>query len=211
MRPRFIVLIALLSTSSTLAAQPARGALWHDYDALESCTSVLANVFTRPTGERGTLSFHLKAMIHDSLASRPVEEALFMFGAEHAGESPFGQEPGLALVIDDSLRATYAGRHLRPFPSRRVRGGTLETVQFRVPAADLQRIARASTVRGTAGNAVFTLTARQIAVLRQLADHAALWRRPPLRRGEGLGLDCDSFQGPENAPRLGGSRPASRI
>lgn len=205
-----IILFAALLAASPLAAQPGRNHLWSSYDELESCTTVLAKVLARPAGPgRELFWLEAQAMIRDSARAEPVREVVVTAGAEQKhDEARWSASPELVLVLDDSVRLRYTGRYGRHFPAQYLPNGDLNRVWFRVPAADLRRIARASTVRGSALFNDFTLAPPEREALRQLADFVARSPKAPVPRPSSQGVtDCDSYS-PE--PSKGGiARPAA--
>jgi hypothetical protein len=208
MRPLLFVTTAVFLASSTLYAQPSRNHLRASYDELEDCTTVLADVFARRERGGGMFEVGVFAMHGGTAPTGPIADAAFKVALE-ADEGAFEAE--LTLVADDSVRLVYQGRHGKPFASRRVRGGTLERAYFRVPTADLRRLARATKVEGHAGRA-FTLDARGREALQQMAGFIARAPGAPVPRpGRVETMDCDSYAWSPNHLRADsseGSRPA---
>lgn len=177
---------ALLLLSSPLSAQPGPNHLRRSYDALESCTTVVATVLTHaPNRARTFFSLRAAVTLRDSLRGTPVEEVTLALEAEQDGDAEalaFGSEPDLVLEGDDSLRLRYPARIGRSWPARYLPGGTLDQAYVKVPAADLARLARAERVRGSAGTRPFALRPGDLAALRQLADFVARSPRAPVPR-----------------------------
>jgi len=195
MRPTVIAVSAVLLVSVQACARPGRGQLLREYDELESCTTVNASVFRYGPKERSLFTFDAQAMHRDTAPpADPIREATFAFGVAYGPDEGTTDEPGLSLVVDDSVPLRYPGRFGRPFPSEHIPGGMHVRVYVRVPAADLRRIARAAKVSGTVERREFALDAAQIAVLRQLSDFMARSPGAPVPvPGEFSGRDCDSF------------------
>lgn len=207
MRPLLVATTAVFLASSSLHAQPSRNLLRSSYDELEDCTTVLADVVTRRERGGGTFEVEVFAMHGGRAPAGPIADAAFKVLLE-ADEDAFDAE--LTLVADDSVRLVYSGRHGKPFPSRRVQGGAVESAFFRVPAADLRRLARAAKVEGHAGRS-FTLDAPGREALRQMAAFIAREAGAPVPRpGTVETMDCDSYEWSPNDLRADspeGSRP----
>lgn len=176
-------------------------ATWRSHDALEGCTSVIGRVFLHPEPGGGSLALHLRVMIRDSTPAAAVEEGLMMLTVDEGPDgASFTEDAELVLLLDGSTRLRYQGRGLRDSPSQTVRDGVVARRQYRVPAADLARIAAASRVEGSIGARRFTLSDRELENFRR---HVGRMTRPGgaegLPWGDGLGLDCDSDQGPANS------------
>ncbi|HEU4456599.1 MAG TPA: hypothetical protein VFR81_26265 [Longimicrobium sp.] len=205
MRALVISTLSILLLTVPVCAQPGRSGLLRRYDKLEECTTVNASVFRHgPARATRLFTFDAQAMHRDTAPPpEPIREATFTFGIEYGtDEGDFDHDDhALSLVVDDSVVLRYPGRHARPFPARHVRGGTHERVYVRVPAADLRRIARATTVRGKIEQRAFTLDAARIATLRQLADFMARSPGAPIPvPGEFDSMDCDSYPWSPNHP-----------
>jgi len=204
MRRCLAVLIAVFLLPSSLWAQPGRNHLLRHYDELEACTTVNADVFTlSPRRGRNLVELDAFAMHRGTAPAEPFREVTFRLTVEHGADSDtLGlDDPRLTLVLDDSARLSYRGRPARSFPARHVRGGVLDRMHFRVPVADLRRIAHAAKVEGRVGMVGFTLGPRRLGVLRQLADFVARSPRAPTpRRGDFDWTDCDSFPWSPNHP-----------
>jgi hypothetical protein len=205
MRPLAVSTISILLLAVPALAQPGRSGLLRQYDKLEECTTVNASVFRYgPGGGVRLFTFDAQAMHRDTAPPpEPIRDATFSFGAEYGpNENDVDRgNPGLSLVVDDSITRWYPGRHSRPYPAQHIRGGTHERVYVHVPAADLRRIARATTVRGKVEERSFTLDAAQIGILRQLADFMARSPGAPVPvPGEFDHMDCDSHSWSPNYP-----------
>jgi hypothetical protein len=205
MRSLVIAVSAVLLIVVPTWAQPGRTRLLRDYVELESCTTVQASVFRHgPGGGRSLFMMDAFAMHRGAAPPRePIREATFTFGTERGPDEEIfgGDDPGLSLVIDDSVVLRYPARVTRPFPARHLRGGTFERLYARIPAADLRRMARAATIRGKIGQREFALDGARIAILRQLSDFMARSPRAPVPvPGRFDARDCDSYPWSPNHP-----------
>ena len=189
------VSVALLAGVSACSRS---GGLLRSFDPLESCSTVGGRVLTHaPVDGRVRLTLDAFAMHRGEAPTEPMREATFSIAAEHDPDTDvLGLEsPELELVMDNSVVLRYDGRAApRPFPASHVRGGVNERVYFRVPAADLRRIARAGAVRGRVGALEMTLREREMAILRRLAaiDARAPHVEAP-RDGRFDHMDSDSY------------------
>jgi hypothetical protein len=106
----------------------------------------------------------------------------------------FGEDARLTLRLDGGAPRTYFSRwgHLMHSRSDNREG---QTAYFKIPRADLDRIARARRVTGRVASFAFTFGPEQMATLREFALYAARSPRAPVTRPGGpLQVDCDSYQ-----------------
>jgi len=198
MRPLATAVSAVLLAAVPALAQPGRDPLRSQYDALESCTTVNVSVFRYgPGGGRNVFTLDAQAMHLGKVPPpRPIPEATFLFREERGPDQDTfgGDDPALSLLLDDSVALRYRMRPARPFPAQHLRGGTLERLYARIPAADLRRMAGAARIRGKIGDQEFTLDGARIATLRLLSDFMARSPSAPVPVPGGLDArDCDSY------------------
>jgi hypothetical protein len=200
MRPHLAAVAAVLLVSSALSAQPAqrvsqRLALNDD----EECTAVSAPLLSRPASGRNGTTFTLDAfaMFADSAAARPLSDVVIgAFAGQRSGADGvlFGESPRLSLRLDGGPPRSYASRFGR-FMHSRTENREGQTAYFRIPRADLERIARARRVTGRVASFAFTLVPEQMAALGELALYAARSPQAPAPRPGGpLPVDCVSYQ-----------------
>lgn len=113
MRPYLVALAAAFLASSSLSAQPPqRNHLSRSYDELDGCTTVGADVFTRPAGgPRYQFMFDVLVILRDTVPAGPLPAVTFSFSRDHHADGPstFGETPELTLLLDDSVRLRYEG------------------------------------------------------------------------------------------------------
>jgi hypothetical protein len=189
---------AVLLASPALSAQPARRVTQLALNDAEECTAVSAPLLRRvATGRRGTtLALGVLAMFADSAAAGPLSAVVINAWAEQ----PFGDDAELIaarelrLRVDGGPPRIYHYRSGRSMHSRR-ENRQAESAYYKIPRADLERMARARTVTGSVSAFSFTLGPEQMATLREFALYAARSPRAPVPRPGGpLQVDCDSYQ-----------------
>lgn len=198
MRPYLAAIAALLLVSSTLSAQPARRVTRLALNDTQECTAVSAPLLRSvPTGRRGTtLALGVFAMFADSAAAWPLPAVVIDAWAEQ----PYGDDAELIaarelrLRVDGGPPRVYRYRFGHSSHSRRERRQG-ESAYYKIPRADLERMARARTVTGSVSTFSFTLGPEQMTTLREFALYAARSPRAPVPRPAGpLYVDCDSYQ-----------------
>ena len=200
MRPYAAAVAAVLLVSSGLSAQPAqRPSQRLALDDDEECIAVSAPLIDRAAAGRNGTSFTLDvfAMFADSAAARPLPAVVIgAFAGQRSGADGvlFGDGPRLSLRLDGGPPRSYASRWGR-FMHSRSENREGETAYFRIPRADLERIARARRVTGRVASFAFTFDPEQMAALRELALYAARSPQAPVPRPGGpLRVDCASYQ-----------------
>jgi hypothetical protein len=198
MRSHLAAAAALLLVSSTLSAQPARRVTRLALNDTEECTAVSAPLLRLgATGRPGTtFLLGVFAMFTDSSSARPLPAVVIDAWAEQ----PFGDDAELIAARELRLRVdggpvrSYRYRFGRAMRSRREKRQG-ESAYYRIPRADLERMARARTVTGSVSTFSFTFGPEQMATLREFALYAARSPRAPVPRPAGpLYVDCVSYQ-----------------
>jgi hypothetical protein len=199
MRPHLAAAAAVLLVSSALSAQPgrqvsARLALNDD----DGCVTVSAPLLNRAAAGRDRITFDLDvfAEFADSAAARPLPAVVIgaFAGQRLGGDSElFGEGPRLTLRLDGGPPRSYASRFGRFMHSRRdSREG--QSAYFKLPRAELERIARARRVTGRVASFSFIFGPEQMAALREFALYAARSPRAPVPRPGGPArVDCVSY------------------
>ena len=190
--------VAAMLVSSTLSAQPTRRVSeWLVFNNDEECVAVSAPLIDRAAAGRDRLSFSLGvfAEFADSMAARPLPAVVIsaFAGQRLGGDSElFGEGPGLTLRLDGGAPRTYFSR-FGHFMHDDDREG--QTAYFKIPRADLERIARARRVTGRVSSFSFTFGPQQMAALRELSLYAARSLRASVPQPGGpLQVDCDSYR-----------------
>jgi hypothetical protein len=199
-RSHLAAVAAALLVSSPLSAQPAQRVSHRlALNDEEECVAVSAPLLSRtaPGRNRTTFSLGLLAEFADSAAARPLPAVVIaaFAGQRLGGDSElFGESTRLTLQLDGGPPRAYSSRWGRFMHSRSDdREG--QTAYFKIPRADLERIARARRITGRISTFSFTFNPEQMATLREFALYAARSPRAPVPRPGGpLQLDCVSYQ-----------------
>jgi len=198
MRLNLVAIAAVLLVSPALSAQPSqRVSEWLVFNNDEECIAVSAPLIDRAAAGRDRLSFSLGvfAEFADSMGARPLPAVVISaFAGQRLGGDAelFGEGARLTLRLDGGPPRSYVSRWGHFMYDRSKEG---QSAYFKIPRADLERIARARRVTGRVASFSFTFGPNQMAALREFALYAARSLRAPVPQPGGpLQVDCVSYQ-----------------